>query len=109
MPPATRISDGTAGVCNMGAKCCPHGRAGTNGSGSPDVIINGMAAHRLDDTGPCNCPHGGTFASVTASPSVSVNGKPLTRIGDTTVCQSCGQSGHHVSGSPNVFVDDKRR
>lgn len=109
MPAATRIGDGTVGVCNVGAPCCPHGRAGNNGSGSPDVVINGMRAHRLDDTGPCNCPHGGTFASRTASPTVFVNGKPLTRLGDTTVCQGCGQPGHHVSGSPNVFVDDKRR
>ena len=104
MPAVTRVGDSTAGVCNVGLPCCPHGRSGTNSVGSPNVFVNGQPLHRLTDTGPCNCPHGGTFASNSGSSSVFVNGKPATRIGDTTVCQSCGQSGSHVAGSPNVFV-----
>lgn len=101
---ATRIGDGTSGVCNIGLPCCPHGRTGTNATGSPNVFINGAAAHRVGDTGPCNCPHGGTFQSTSGSSTVFVNGRPLTRIGDATACVVCGMPGAHVGGCPNVFV-----
>ncbi|MBR1438036.1 MAG: hypothetical protein IJ587_05805 [Synergistaceae bacterium] len=104
MPAATRLGDDTVGTCNVGLPCCPHGRNGTNAEVSSDVFINGVGVHRKGDTGPCNCPHGGTFISVGASGSVFVNGRGVTRIGDLTVCQGCGQSGNHVSGSPNVIV-----
>ena len=104
MPATTRVGDGTTGVCDIGLPCCPHGRAGTNGQGSPNVFINGRAAHRLTDTGPCNCPHGGTFASVSASSTVFVNGLRVTRLGDVTQCQNCGQTGNHIGGSPDVFA-----
>ncbi len=105
MPLTTRIGDTTVGTCNVGLPCCPHGRNGINTSGSPDVIINNKPAHRLSDTGSCRCPHGGTYASTQGSPDVIVNNLPLTRIGDTTVCQVCGQSGTHVSGSPDVIAN----
>lgn len=105
MPSATRVSDSTSGVCDVGLPCCAHGRSGTNATGSPNVIINGLLAHRLSDTGPCNCPHGGTFQSVQGSPNVFVNGLPQTRISDSTVCMGCGCGGSHTSGSPNVFVN----
>ena len=76
MPVATRIGDSTTGTCDLGLDCCPHGRSGTNATGSPDVFINELACHRLGDTGPTNCPHGGTFESIEGSPDVFVNGKP---------------------------------
>lgn len=104
MPAVTRINDGTSGVCNPGLPCCPHSRSGTNRTGSPDVFVNDIPLHRVTDTGPTNCPHGGTFASISGSSTVFCNGLRVTRIGDTTVCQSCGQSGSHTGGSPNVFV-----
>ena len=104
MPAATRFGDSTVGTCNVGLPCCPHGRGGTNAEVSPNVVINGLGAHRKADTGPCNCPHGGTFQSVGASATVLINGRGATRIGDLTVCQSCGQSGSHVAGSPNVII-----
>lgn len=104
MAAVTRIGDGTSGVCNIGLPCCPHGRSGSNGAGSPNVFVNGIALHRLSDTGSTNCPHGGMFATTAGSSVVYCNGKPVTRVGDTTVCQSCGQSGTHVGGSPNVFA-----
>lgn len=106
MPSATRIGDGTVGTCDIKEPCCAHGRAGNNGTGSPNVTINGIAAHRLGDTGPCNCPHGGTFESTSASPNVTINGIPLTRIGDTTTCMACGMTGSHVAGSPNVTINN---
>ena len=103
---ATRISDGTSGICDVGLVCCPHGRSGTNSTGSPDVFINSLPAHRLEDFGNCNCPHGGTFQSVSASQSVFVNGRGLTRINDATVCINCGCGGVHVTGSENVLAGD---
>ena len=104
MSAATRLSDETSGVCDIKAECCPHGRNGANTTCSGDVIINGRGAHRQGDNGSCRCPHGGTYSSVGASATVFVNGRGLTRVGDETVCQSCGQSGSHSSGSDNVFA-----
>lgn len=104
MPSTTRIGDGTTGICDVGLDCCPHGRAGTNSTGSPNVYINFIPAHRRGDTGPCNCPHGGTFASVGCSSTVFINGRGATRIDDLTTCQNCGMPGNHVAGSPNVFI-----
>ena len=104
MPAVTRKGDGETGVCDLGLPDCPHTRGGTNNSTSPNVFVNNLGLHRLTDSGPCNCPHGGTYKSSSGSSSVFVNGKPATRIGDTTTCTNCGKSGHHISGSPNVFV-----
>ena len=106
MAKATRVGDGTSGICDVGCEECPHGRRGQNSEGSPNVFINGKAAHRLGDGGSCNCPHGGFFSSTAASETVFVNGKGLTRVGDGTSCQSCGMPGSHSSGSDNVFVGD---
>lgn len=104
MPAVTRIGDGTTGTCNIGKDCCPHSRAGTNGTGSGNVFANGIAVHRLNDTGPTNCPHGGTFATTSGSGTVFVNGQPITRIGDVTTCKACGLIGTHTAGSGNVFA-----
>lgn len=104
MPAVTRLGDSTAGTCNIGQPCCPHGRTGTNSQVSSNVFANGNGIHRLSDTGPTNCPHGGTFQTVAGSSTVFVNDKPIVRIGDSTVCNSCGMSGAHTSGSPNVFA-----
>ena len=105
MPKVTRVSDTTSGKCDLKLKCCPHSRSGTNTTGSPTVFINGLAAHRLNDTGSTNCPHGGTYKSIQGSPTVFVNGLPLTRVGDTTQCTSCGELGKHSSGSETVFAN----
>ena len=102
MAATTRVTDGTVGICDIGADCCAHGRAGTNATGSPDVEINDLPAHCLSHQGPCNCPHGGTFESVEGCDDVEVNDLPLTTIGHTTRCMSCGKTGNHVSGSPDV-------
>ena len=105
MPAATRKGDSEVGGCDMGLPdCCPHGRGGTNSEVSSNVFINGLGAHRKDDTGPCNCPHGGTFATTGGSSSVFINGRAATRVGDGTTCQSCGMGGSHTSGSGDVFI-----
>lgn len=104
MPGAVRDGDQTTGICDLGLPDCPHSRTGTVNVVSPDVNVNGLGLHRLNDTGPTNCPHGGTFESVAGSATVFCNGRPVIRIGDTTICQVCGQSGTHSTGSGNVIV-----
>lgn len=104
MAAATRVGDNTSGICDVGCEFCPHGRTGTNSTGSPNVNINGKAAHRQGDTGGIACPHGGSFESTGGSKTVFINGKAATRIGDGTVCIGCGQGGHHTNGSENVFI-----
>lgn len=107
MSKATRIGDGTSGICDPGVcEACPHSREGNNISGSDNVFINGKRVHRRGDVGSCNCPHGGSYQSTGASATVFANGRGITRIGDVTTCQNCGCAGNHVSGSDNVFVGD---
>lgn len=104
MPQATRINDDTSAQCDVGSKCCPHSRNGRNNSGSPTIFIDGLAAHRSGDLGICNCPHGGMFQSSQGSSFVFFDGQPAALVGHTTVCQGCGQSGQHISGSSTVEI-----
>ena len=94
------------GAARYGDSCTGHGcwppRA--NAAGSPDVFINGRAAHRVGDPWPAHtCPsspetHGGSMAG--GSPNVFVNGRALARIGDPV---SCGSS--VATGSADVIVN----
>ena len=104
MPLATRINDDTTGMCDIGSKCCPHSRNGRNISGSPTVFIDGMAAHRSGDSGSSNCPHGGIFKSTGGSAFVLFDGQPAALVGHSTICQGCGQSGQHISGTETVEI-----
>lgn len=104
MSNATRIGDNTSGSCDVGCDFCPHGRTGTNSSGSSNVFINRKAAHRLGDSISISCPHGGFGKSTGGSRSVFINGKAATRTGDATVCIACGEGGSHTNGSNNVFI-----
>lgn len=94
MPAVVRIAD----VCSGHDACPPRAAV----SGSPDVYINGRAAHRVGDAWaahgcPDHAPHGGVLSA--GSATVYVNGRPLGRIGDPV---SCGSSA--ASGSPDVFA-----
>jgi uncharacterized Zn-binding protein involved in type VI secretion len=71
-------------------------------SGSPNVFVNGLPAHRLEDvwefhSKPDNPSHDGVLAA--GSSSVFVNGLPLGRIGDPISCGSFVNS-----GSSDVFA-----
>lgn len=89
-------------VCRLGDiggqhQCWP---ARSNISGSTNVFINGIPAHRLGDAWAphtCQTTHSGSLAS--GSNKVYVNGLPLGRIGDAI---SCG--GSVMTGSLNVFA-----
>lgn len=90
----------------LGDMCSGHGswppRQST--SGSPDVFINGKAAHRQNDTwanhcNPTHSCHTGFLAA--GSPSVFTNGKQQGRVGDPVNCGS-----FVTTGSPDVFIGD---
>lgn len=91
MPAATRLGD----TCS-GHGCFPP-RNST--SGSNNVFINGIPAHRVSDSwAPHTCvtTHDSILAS--GSSTVFVNGLNLGRIGDLVACGSTV-----ASGSDNVF------
>lgn len=69
-------------------------------SGSPNVIIGGMPAARVDDMAVCIGPPDKVSAG---SATVLINGKPAARLGD-----SCGHGGKIVVGCPTVLIGDGR-
>lgn len=71
MPIASRISDKTV-----------HGGAVL--TGSPDVLIGGMPAARIDDGHVCPIHPGGPIAQ--GSATVLINGRPASRFGDKLMC-----------------------
>lgn len=93
MPKAVRKSDLSAGH-----GCFP---ARINISGSPDVMINGLPAHRKDDKWLVHIcgknSHDGTLSS--ASTTVFANNKGIGRVGDSI---SCGDTAK--TGSPDTFI-----
>lgn len=94
-------------VTRLGDVCTGHGcwpsRPSTGAS--PDVYVNGIAAHRQGDGWAAHtCPTiPETHASILAdgSPTVFCNGRPLGRIGDPVACGSAV-----ATGSPDVFADE---
>lgn len=91
-------------VSRLGDQCTGHGpwppRLSTGAS--PDVFVNGIAAHRQGDSWAVHCsPTPACHASVLANGSATVfaNGKPLARIGDPVACGSSV-----AQGSANVFA-----
>lgn len=93
MGAAVRLGDRSAGHCF---------EPRPNLDGSPNVFINGIAAHRVGDKWAFHrcgkSSHDGVQSQ--GSPNVFVNGKALARIGDRISCGDiCAQ------GSPNVNVN----
>jgi len=93
MPAATRQGD----------ECTGHGTYGPRPSisGSENVLINGIPAHRGGDGWASHCNpkscHDSTLSG--GSGSVMANGKPLGRVGDPIACGSAV-----AAGSPDVFA-----
>lgn len=92
-------------VTRLGDSCSGHGcwppRASSGAS--PDVYVNGIAAHRQSDGWAAHtCPaipetHGSSLAA--GSATVFANGLQLGRIGDPVACGSSV-----AAGSPDVFA-----
>ena len=93
MPAAVRLGDMSAGHCFYPRP---------NDQGSPNVFINGVAAHRVGDHWPIHTcrddSHDGVMAQ--GSPNVFINGVAAARVGDQI---SCGDI--TAQGSPNVFIN----
>ena len=105
MPGQSRISDMCQGTCAHGCMAEPHVVVGNAISGSPDVLVNGLPAFRLNDNGiHAACCGPNTFISAAGSGSVHINGKPAVRMGDrTSHCGGAG-SGMMTKGSTNVMT-----
>lgn len=91
-------------VTRQGDSCTGHGsfppRNSTSGSG--DVFVNGIPAHRQGDGWSVHCNptpscHGSSLAA--GSGTVYANGKQLGRVGDPVACGSSV-----ASGSSNVYA-----
>jgi len=94
MAGAVRVGDMSAGHCFFPRPCI---------GGSPNVFINGKAAHRVGDSWPLHrCHKHKSHDSVMAqgSPNVFVNGKALARVGDMMSCTDIA-----AQGSSNVFIN----
>ena len=87
----TRLGDKSLGHCF---------ESRGNVAGSPNVFIDGIAAHRIGDAWPTHTCKTKSHSSITVigSGSVFVNGVALARIGDGL---DCGDT--IAEGSPNVF------
>ena len=90
-------------VSRKGDQCTGHGshppRAST--SGSSNVFVNNISAHRQGDTWAVHCdstPECHDSITASGSGSVYVNGQPLARIGDDVACGSA-----IAQGSETVF------
>lgn len=89
-------------VTRLGDQCTGHGCFGArpSASASPNVFINGIAAHREGDAWASHCCvvcHDSVLAA--GSGTVFVNGKQLGRVGDPVACGSSV-----AQGSGNVFA-----
>ena len=90
MRPATRVTD----ICTGHGSCAPRPAI----TGSPNVFINYLPAHRVGDLWMVHCSHIGIL--VTGSPNVFTNHRPQGRIMDLIDCGS-----RVATGSQNVFVN----
>jgi uncharacterized Zn-binding protein involved in type VI secretion len=93
MPAAKRLGD----ICT-GHGCWP---PRPNVEASPNVFVNGIAAHREGDAWDIHCCDASCHSSVlaTGSSTVFINGKPAARIGDPVACGSLV-----AQGSSDTFI-----
>jgi len=92
-----------AASARLGDICTGHGcyppRAGV--AASNNVFVNGIAAHRINDTWGIHCCDGECHPSTVArgSNSVFINGLAAARLGDSIACGSV-----IAQGSNNVYI-----
>jgi uncharacterized Zn-binding protein involved in type VI secretion len=86
-----------------GCPACAHVCIGPAIAGSPNVLVNGLPALRVDDPGlHAACCGPNTWKAQTGSATVKINGKAAHRLGDAD--QHCGGMGWLIEGSPTVIV-----
>ncbi len=82
---------------------CPHPAQGPAIAGSPDVMVNGRPALRVDDVGiHAACCGPNMWRAKDGSATVFINGKPAFRVGDGV--RHCGGDGSLVEGSTDVII-----
>lgn len=104
-PPAARVQDNAQSQPHVhnpqaGARLA----VGSILTGSPDVLINGRPAVRVQDSGTAaGCGGPGDFTIIKGSATVLINGHPAARMGDRTL--HCGMApGTIIQGSPTVLI-----
>jgi uncharacterized Zn-binding protein involved in type VI secretion len=104
MPPQGRVTDlGMNPADAHGCPACPHPVIGPAIMGSPDVMVNGLAALRIGDPGiHAACCGPNTWVAAMGSGTVYINNIPAHRLGDMTA--HCGGVGSLITGSSNVIV-----
>jgi uncharacterized Zn-binding protein involved in type VI secretion len=104
MPPQGRQLDTALVPADAhGCPACPHPAQGPATGGSPDVLVNGLPALRLGDTGlQMACCGPNKWMAASGSGTVFINNLPAHRMGDTTA--HCGGVGNLIAGSTNVLV-----
>ena len=62
-----RKGDNSAGICDVGADCCPHSWTGPIITGALTHTTESKATARIGDLGSCRCPHGGIYMIVSGA------------------------------------------
>jgi uncharacterized Zn-binding protein involved in type VI secretion len=87
-----------------GCPACPHVVKGPIINGSTDVMLSGLPAARVGDSGihgTCCGPN--TFTIAEGDSEVLINGKPAARRGDMT--KHCGGTGKIIAGEAKIGVE----
>lgn len=104
MPGQARLGDKSNCPADAhGCPACPHPCVGPAIVGSPDVMVNGKPAIRVDDQGVhAACCGSNMWTAKMGSSTVKVNNKAAHRMGDQD--QHCGGMGQMIEGSTNVMT-----
>lgn len=106
MPGQGRLGDkAQAPPHGHGCPACPHPVTGPAIQGSPDVLVNGLPALRVDDMGiHAACCGPNMWMADKGSSTVFINNKAAHRMGDQTDhCFGSG-TGNLIEGSVDVIV-----
>ena len=88
-----------------GCPACPHPAVGPAITGAPTVLVNGLPALRVTDTGMhAACCGPNTWVAVKGSPTVLIENQQAHRLGDDD--KHCGGMGMLIMGSADVLVGD---
>ena len=97
MIPITHVGNLSAGICSVGAKCCPHSWVSVHVQGSPIDNEHAQDTMRIGDIGASTCPHCPISYAITGSSITHADGIPVHRLGDV----------HNVPCGPgNVITAD---
>jgi len=106
MPGQGRLGDKAQIQCDAhGCPGCPHPGVGPGISGSPNVMVNGRPALRVDDFGiHAVCCGPNMWQATQGSATVFINGKAAFRKNDPS--KHCGGNGKLIEGSDDVIIGD---